>query len=328
MVAEANGGEALQRVRRGVVLLMGPTGVGKTDLAVTLAEEMPFEIISVDSALVFRGMDIGTAKPDAALRARIPHHLVDIRDAAENYSAGDFVRDAAVLIQDIWRRGRTPLLTGGTMLYFNALRQGIATLPEGDAATRAQINALAAAVGWPVVHRELAQVDPTAAARIHHNDAQRIQRALEVFRLTGERISELQLRKRSVLHDVAVHEIILSPDERVLLHNRLDVRFRAMLRAGLLEEVAGFYNRGDLSAEHTAMRAVGYRQLWRHLAGQCELAAATEQAIVATRQLAKRQMTWLRRYREAEVFDAMQFDVAVRVKNALLKRNFASLSSF
>ncbi len=305
---------------RSAVLLMGPTGAGKSDLALRLAEALPLEIISVDSALVYRGMDIGTAKPTAQIRARYPHHLIDIRDPAMSYSAGEFTRDAAQAMHDIWRRGRQPLLVGGTMLYFHALTAGIAELPEADPGVRAQIDAQGASAGWAAVHRELAAVDPAAAARIHVNDPQRIQRALEVYRLTGETITRLQQRRASVFADITVIELALAPLERSVLHATIGLRFKAMLAAGLLEEVRTLYDRGDLRAEHPSMRAVGYRQLWRHLAGQCTLQEAAEQAIAATRQLAKRQLTWLRRRERAQWFDSLRSGVAQVIFEAIRGR--------
>ncbi|HEY5264496.1 MAG TPA: tRNA (adenosine(37)-N6)-dimethylallyltransferase MiaA [Steroidobacteraceae bacterium] len=312
-------------MRRSAVLLMGPTGSGKSDLAIRLAERMPFEIVSVDSALVYRGMDIGTAKPGREVRARIPHHLIDIRDPTLSYSVGEFVRDAQHAMQDIWRRGRQPLLVGGTMLYFHALTVGLAELPEADLDVRAAIDAQAATSGWASVHRELAQVDPQAAARIHVNDPQRIQRALEVYRLTGEPITNLQQSRVSAFSDMNVIEFALAPLERRELHSRIELRFKAMLDVGLLAEVTRLYGRGDLTAEHPAMRAVGYRQLWRHLAGHSALGEATNQAIVATRQLAKRQMTWLRRREHAQWFDSMHPQVAQMVIDALPASGWSAL---
>jgi tRNA dimethylallyltransferase len=313
--------------RRRAVLLMGPTGSGKSDLAMRLAEEFPLEILSVDSALVYRGMDIGTAKPTAAMRARVAHHLLDIRDPAESYSAGDFARDAADAMQDIWRRGRHPLLVGGTMLYFHALTHGIAELPAADLRVRAEIDARAAAEGWAAVHAELGRVDPAAAARIHVNDPQRIQRALEVHRLTGRSITELQQKRVSVFDDVDVTEFIAAPLERRDLHTRIEKRFGAMMQAGLLAEVRTLFTRSELTAEHPSMRAVGYRQLWRHLAGQCALNEAQNQAIAATRQLAKRQLTWLRRRERAQWFDSAHSEVASMMMDALSKSRFAARSA-
>jgi tRNA dimethylallyltransferase len=309
--------------RRSAVLLMGPTGSGKTEAAVRLAEHLPLEIISVDSALVYRGMDIGTAKPPLSVRSRLPHHLIDIRDAAQGYSVGEFTLDVQQAMQGIWARGRQPLLVGGTMMYFHALTEGIADLPEADLAVRAAIDAKAAQVGWAAVHEELAQVDPQASARIHINDPQRIQRALEVHRITGKTITTLQQDRVSVFADVNVMEIALAPLERGELHTKIEMRFKAMLDAGFVEEVRSLYERGDLSPEHPSMRAVGYRQLWRYLAGQIGLNEATTEAIAATRQLAKRQMTWLRRRTEARWLDSMRPDVARAIFDALTEGGFA-----
>jgi tRNA dimethylallyltransferase len=310
--------------RRRALLLMGPTGSGKSDVAMRLAEALPLDIVSVDSALVYRGMDIGTAKPSAAMRSRVAHHLIDIRDPTESYSAGEFTRDAWRAMQEIWQRGRQPLLVGGTMLYFHALSHGIAVLPEADAGVRANLEREAASLGWAALHRELEQVDPAAAARIHANDPQRIQRALEVYRLTGETITKLQHKRTSVLADVDVTEFALAPLERSDLHTRIELRFDAMLAAGLLAEVRSLFERSDLSAEHPSMRAVGYRQLWRHLAGQCAFQEARNHVIAATRQLAKRQLTWLRRRERAQWFDAMHRDVAQAMLDALTKGGFAA----
>jgi tRNA dimethylallyltransferase len=256
-------------------------------------------------------MDIGTAKPAPATLARVPHHLIDIRDPAQGYSVGEFLIDAQRAMLDIWSRGRKPLLVGGTMMYFHALTAGIAELlPEADPAVRAAIDAQAATLGWAAVHRELAEVDPQAAARIHINDPQRIQRALEVYRITGQTITKLQQERVSVFADVNLMEIALAPLERGELHTKIDLRFRVMLEAGFVEEVRRLYERGDLSPEHPSMRAVGYRQLWRYLAGVSSLNEATEQAIAATRQLAKRQMTWLRRRTAAHWVDSMRPEAA------------------
>jgi tRNA dimethylallyltransferase len=309
--------------RRRAILLMGPTGAGKSDLAVHLCGRLPLEIISVDSAMVYRGMDIGTAQPDAATRARIPHHLIDIRDPAESYSAGDFARDAALAAEDIWRRGKTPLLVGGTMLYFHALTEGLASLPAADLALRAAIDAEALLAGWAEMHQHLAQVDPAAAARIHVNDPQRIQRALEVYRLTGQSITSLQQSRVSAFADAKLIEIAIAPLERADLHTSIETRFTSMLSAGLLEEVRRIRESNAVSAEHPAMRAVGYRQLWRHLSGLCSLQEAHKLAVVATRQLAKRQFTWLRRRGNAQWFDSMHPEAASQILDALSKCDLA-----
>jgi tRNA dimethylallyltransferase len=302
---------------------MGPTGSGKSDLSVRLAEQLPVEIISVDSALVYRGMDIGTAKPALSTRARFAHHLIDIREPTQGYSVGEFTLDVQRALDEVWSRGRLPLLVGGTMMYFHALTEGIADLPEADLQVRAAIDAQAARAGWASVHQELAEVDPQAAARIHFNDPQRIQRALEVHRVTGQTITKLQQARVSVFADVNVIEFALAPLERSGLHTKIELRFRAMLEAGFVEEVRRLYERGDLSPEHPSMRAVGYRQMWRYLTGQSALHEATNEAIAATRQLAKRQLTWLRRRANARWLDTMRPDVAREIIDALSEGGFA-----
>ena len=304
---------------RPLILLMGPTGAGKSDVALAIAADKAVEIVSVDSAMVYRGMDLGTAKPSAATRRTVPHHLVDIRDPTQRYSAGEFIDDARAAAEAIWARGRVPLLVGGTMLYFHTLTAGLAALPAADLAVRAGIDAEAAQRGWAAMHEELRRVDPVAAARIHVNDPQRIQRALEVFRLCHTGISELQQARVSAFADARVVEFALAPLERRDLHTRIHTRFRTMLDAGLLEEVRALFQRGDLTAEHPSMRAVGYRQLWRHLTGAVTLEQATQEAVAATRQLAKRQFTWLRRRTQAQWFDSMRPDAAAELKNALSK---------
>ncbi len=276
------------------ILLMGPTASGKTGLALALARALPVEIVSVDSALVYRGMDIGTAKPSAAVRAQIPHHLVDLIDPAEAYSAGRFRRDALAAMRDIRARGRIPLLAGGTMLYFRALQRGLAELPQADPAVRAELDRAAAARGWPALHAELRQVDPRAAERIQPADSQRIQRALEVFRLTGRPLSELQAAAETPLEGWRLLKLGLAPPSRAALHEGIAARFRAMMAAGFLQEVEQLYARGDLHPGLPAIRAVGYRQLWAAVAGESEVDEAVAAAIIATRRLAKRQMTWLR----------------------------------
>jgi tRNA dimethylallyltransferase len=308
---------------RRAVLLMGPTGAGKSDVALRLARELPFEIVSVDSAQVYRGMDIGTAKPDFATRRAVRHHLIDIRDPAIAYSAGEFVEDAAAAMEDIWRRGRQPLFVGGTMLYFHALSSGIAALPDANIRVRTEIDARAAMIGWSAMHGELAAVDAEAAARIHTNDSQRIQRALEVYTITGKPISQLQRCRESVLAGVEVREFVLAPLDRNVLHERIRSRFEQMLAAGFIEEVRALQKRTDLHAEHPSMRAVGYRQVWRHLSGQCALDEAGELTIAATRQLAKRQLTWLRARQRATWFDSAHRDVASELLHALSEGGFS-----
>jgi tRNA dimethylallyltransferase len=274
------------------VLIMGPTGTGKSELALTLAHEFPLEIVSVDSALVYRGLDIGTAKPTAVERALTAHHLIDVCDPAETYSAGRFLDDTLELIPAIRRRGRIPLLVGGTMLYFRALMRGLATLPPADSALRARLDARARDAGWPALHTELARVDPAAAARIQPADGQRIQRALEVFELTGETISDRQRRVTGTGLRLSAHALM--PFTRNELYQRLDRRFDAMLAAGLVEEVRTLHRRGDLTPELPSLRSVGYRQLWAHLEGRMSMTEAVAAAKRATRNLAKRQLTWLR----------------------------------
>ncbi|MBI5258402.1 MAG: tRNA (adenosine(37)-N6)-dimethylallyltransferase MiaA [Burkholderiales bacterium] len=271
--------------------LAGPTASGKSALALAVARRWPVEIISVDSALVYRGMDIGTAKPSAAELAAVPHHLIDIRDPTEAYSAADFVRDAQRLIGEIQARGRCPLLVGGTMLYFKALADGLDTMPAADPAVRAALDARAASEGWPALHAELQRVDPATAARLPPNDAQRIQRALEVWQLTGTPMSALHGRSRTP--GLALPMLSLEPADRAWLHGRIAQRFDAMLAAGFLDEVRALRARGDLHPELPAMRCVGYRQAWAALANG-QLGPLREQGIAATRQLAKRQLTWLR----------------------------------
>ncbi len=277
-----------------VLILAGPTGVGKSEWAERLAEIAPLEIVSVDSAQVYRGLDIGSAKPDLATRQRIPHHLIDVCDAAESYSAGRFVSDALAAIGVIHARGRVPLLVGGTMLYFRALLEGLAPLPQASVRMRRELDERASREGWPALHAELAQLDPVAAARINSSDSQRIQRALEVCYMSGRPISELQRDRVSALSEMRVHGWALVPGERQVLHERLEARFRSMLRAGFLEEVRSLQQRGDLHSASPSMRAVGYRQLWAHLEGHYSLQEAERRGIFATRQLCKRQLTWLR----------------------------------
>jgi tRNA dimethylallyltransferase len=281
-------------VKKPVLVLTGPTGTGKTDWAARLAETLPVEIVSVDSALVYRGLDIGTAKPSRELRARVPHHLVDICEPTEVYSAGQFVDDAVALIAAIHSRGRLPLLVGGTMLYFRALWRGIAPLPRASPELRRSIDERAAREGWPALHAELARLDPRTAARVHPNDPQRIQRALEVCYATGRPISELQQSTRSAIAGVPHRAWSLVPANRDRLNEGLDLRFQRMMNDGFLTEVRTLHARGDLTADHPAVRAVGYRQLWAHLEGECTLTEAVRRGSTATRQLAKRQMTWIR----------------------------------
>jgi tRNA dimethylallyltransferase len=293
-----------------LLVLTGPTGAGKSEWAIAVAEREPLEIVSVDSALVFRGLDIGAAKPSQAVRAHIRHHLIDICDPTESYSAGRFVADALAAIRDIRARGKVPLLVGGTMLYLRALRHGLAALPGADPQLRAELDAEAARHGWPALHARLAELDPEGAARIAPHDAQRIQRALEVCLTTGRPLSQLQKDTVSPLASCRVRFWVLSPPERERLHERIARRFEAMMAAGFLDEVRALRRRGDLTARHPAMRAVGYRQLWGHLEGRYDLAEAARRAIAATRQLAKRQLTWLRAEPGAEWLDPRSSQVS------------------
>jgi tRNA dimethylallyltransferase len=279
---------------KSIIFLMGPTASGKTPLAVSLVEQFPMDIISVDSAMVYRGMDIGTAKPDAETLARAPHRLIDMLDPSETYSAGQFREDALREINHIHAQGRTPLLVGGTMLYFRALLQGIAGMPKADPVIRASLEERAKESGWETLHAELQAVDAEAAARIHPNDSQRIQRALEVYLLSGKTITAWQREDTSPLEAMRVIPIALAPLDRTVLHARIAERFDGMLVQGFLDEVRGLYARGDLNPTMPSIRSVGYRQAWAHLSGEIDLATMREQAIAATRQLAKRQLTWLR----------------------------------
>ncbi len=287
---------------------MGPTASGKTALAVHLAAHFPVDLISVDSALVYRGMDIGTAKPDAATLARAPHRLLDIRDPTETYSAAAFRADALQAMAEITASGRVPLLVGGTMLYFRALLRGLDDLPRADAAVRAELDAAARARGWPALHAELAVVDPVTAARLAPNDAQRIGRALEIFRLSGQPMS-LQLAQASSRLPYDVLQLALIPSDRSVLHRRIAERFDAMLADGLLDEVTRLRAQHALNPDLPAMRAVGYRQAWAYLEGAIDETALREQGIAATRQLAKRQLTWLRSWPDAVTLDCLADDV-------------------
>jgi tRNA dimethylallyltransferase len=284
---------------------MGPTASGKTDLALALVERLPCEIISVDSALVYREMDIGTAKPDAATLARAPHRLINIIDPAESYSAARFRDDALREMAEITAAGRIPLLVGGTMLYFRALQQGLSPLPQGSAELRASIEAEAAALGWPALHQRLAMVDPESAARIHPNDPQRLSRALEVFELSGQPLSVLWREQEKSGFPYRAVKLAVAPAERSVLHERIALRFGMMLQRGLVEEVEALYRRGDLHPGLPSIRCVGYRQVWHYLAGEWDRQTMTERAIIATRQLAKRQFTWLRSESELIWLDAL-----------------------
>lgn len=285
------------------VLLMGPTAAGKSALALALAERLQGEIVSVDSAQVYRGLDVGTAKPDPAARARVAHHLIDVIDPTERYSAAQFARDALAAIAGIRRRSHVPILAGGTMLYFKALSEGLSALPVANPALRSELDARAAREGWPALHGELARVDPATAARVRPTDAQRIQRALEVWYVEGVALSALQGRRAGPAAALgATLRIALVPSDRARLHEAIARRFDAMLAAGLVDELRALRHRHALSAELPAMRCVGYRQAWAYLDGRIDAEALRARGIAATRQLAKRQFTWLRAT-DAQVID-------------------------
>lgn len=272
---------------------MGPTASGKTDLAIKLCQHLNTEIISVDSALVYKGMDIGSAKPNAEELTQAPHRLIDLIDPADSYSAADFRRDALDNIAELHSQGKIPLLVGGTMMYFKALLEGLSPLPNADQTVRAQLEIEAHEKGWPAMHRELSTVDPVAASKINENDSQRINRALEVFRLTGKPMSELQKVKPEPL-PFNVLQFAIAPQERATLHQRIEKRFKIMLDMGFEKEVLTLYKRKDLHPDLPSIRCVGYRQMWDYLAGECDYDEMVFKGIAATRQLAKRQLTWLR----------------------------------
>ncbi|WP_349971903.1 tRNA (adenosine(37)-N6)-dimethylallyltransferase MiaA [Pseudomonas caspiana] len=300
------------------IFLMGPTASGKTDLAMELCKVLPCELISVDSALVYRGMDIGTAKPSKAQLAEFPHRLVDILDPAESYSAADFRSDALAAMAEITARGKIPLLVGGTMLYFKALLDGLADMPAADASVRAELEAQAATHGWQSLHDQLAAVDPVSAARIHPNDPQRLIRALEVYRVSGLSMTAHREQQTAQTTDAAasgrpqlpytVANLAIAPADRKVLHGRIASRFSTMLDQGFLDEVLALRSRGDLHAGLPSIRAVGYRQVWDHLDGKLTWAEMQERGIIATRQLAKRQFTWLRSWDDLHWLDSLASD--------------------
>lgn len=277
------------------IFLMGPTASGKTDLALALHRQLPVEIINVDSAQIYRGMNIGTAKPDANVLATAPHRLISFCDPAQPYSAAQFARDAQREMAEIVASNKVPLLVGGTMLYFKVLLEGMAELPEADAQIRDEIQQQAQREGWPSLHRELEAVDPLTASRLHPNHSQRIQRALEVYRITGKALSELQNQTQIGIESLYdIKQFALIPNDRHRLHQKIEARFHAMIEEGLEAEVKTLYQRGDLTKTMPAIRSVGYRQLWDYFEGHCSLNQAIERAVIATRQLAKRQLTWLK----------------------------------
>ncbi|QPK64758.1 tRNA (adenosine(37)-N6)-dimethylallyltransferase MiaA [Methylomonas sp. LL1] len=281
------------------ILLMGPTASGKTALSVALAQALNAEIISVDSALVYKGMDIGTAKPTLAERGGIPHHLIDILDPSESFSTGQFRSQALELMTDITRRGKLPLLVGGTMLYFSALTQGLANLPEADAEIRQRLDRELLELGKEALHARLARIDPQAAARIHVNDPQRIQRALEVFEISGRPLSSFFAADQQSEQPFAYRKLIVAPEQRSTLHAKIAERFESMLALGFLDEVRVLGARGDLDESLPAIRCVGYRQAWSYLNGEYDFDTMRDKAVAATRQLAKRQFTWLRKEENA-----------------------------
>jgi tRNA dimethylallyltransferase len=308
-------------------LLLGPTASGKTAVAMRLARELPCEIISVDSAQVYRGMDIGTAKPGTALLREAPHHLIDVIEPHERYSAARFRDDALTLMREITERDRIPLLVGGTMLYFQALTEGLNELPEADSMIRLMIDTMAGDQGWPAVHARLARVDPETAARLEPNDRQRIQRALEVYYVTNKPLSELLKKPKYVYFPYSPIRVSLVPGDREVLHMRIAQRFEAMLEAGLVTELKKLREEYALEAGMPSMRCVGYRQAWDHLEGRIDAAALREQGIAATRQLAKRQLTWLRAMEDVTEFDCLTEDVADLVLEYLRRELEALLVS-
>ncbi|SDZ11423.1 tRNA (adenosine(37)-N6)-dimethylallyltransferase MiaA [Pseudomonas sp. NFIX28] len=300
------------------IFLMGPTAAGKTDLAIELTKVLPCELISVDSALVYRGMDIGTAKPSKDILAEFPHRLIDIRDPSESYSAADFRTDALAAMADITARGKIPLLVGGTMLYYKALLEGLADMPPADPQVRAELEEEAARLGWQALHDQLAVIDPESAARIHPNDPQRLTRALEVYRVSGLSMTAHRLRQSAQSTEAAasgrgqlpytVANLAIAPANRQVLHQRIAQRFTIMLEQGFVDEVVALRSRSDLHAGLPSIRAVGYRQVWDHLDGKLTFAEMQERGIIATRQLAKRQFTWLRSWADLHWLDSLDCD--------------------
>jgi tRNA dimethylallyltransferase len=299
---------------------MGPTASGKTAVALELARALPCEIVSVDSALVYKDMNIGTAKPDAATLAQFPHHLVDLIEPHESYSAARFRDDALAAMREITERSRIPLLVGGTMLYFKALLEGLNELPEADPAIRLVIDTMAEESGWPAVHAKLQALDPATAARLEPTDAQRIQRALEVYYITGKTLGELLQKPRYVYFPYTPIKIALVPGDRAVLHERIESRFDEMLRRGLVGEVAQLRETYGLDPTMPSMRCVGYRQAWQHLAGDLDAEELRSHGIAATRQLAKRQLTWLRSMTDVALFDCLADDLAARVLDYVRER--------
>ncbi|CAN5244548.1 tRNA (adenosine(37)-N6)-dimethylallyltransferase MiaA [soil metagenome] len=307
----------MTKMNNSIICLMGPTAAGKTALALQLANELPCEIISVDSAMIYRGMDIGTGKPDTDTLKKFPHHLIDICDAAESYSAARFCNDAVATINEIISRGKIPLLVGGTMLYFRALLTGLSILPTADTAIRADLQAQLQQYGSIYLHEKLQAFDPHAAERIHRNDPQRILRAMEVYYQSGKTLSEWHSQGAESLLQHSTLHIAIAPQERSLLHQRISDRFHAMLAQGLVEEVRALYNRNDLHKDLPSMRAVGYRQIWQYLEGELDYNAMQERSIIATRQLAKRQLTWLRSWPNLHWFDSEDVNLTAKVSSLI-----------
>ena len=309
------------------ILLMGPTASGKTAVAARLVRSLPCEIISVDSAQVYKGMDIGTAKPDAALLEAAPHHLLDVIEPHESYSAARFRDDALALMREITERDRIPLLVGGTMMYFQALTEGLNDLPEADPVVRLMIDTMAEEQGWAAVHARLGQIDPETAARLDPNDSQRVQRALEVYLITNQPLSQLLKKPKYVYFPYTPIRIALVPGDREVLHRRIAERFDAMMKAGLVQELARVREEYGLEPGMPSMRCVGYRQAWDHLEGRIDLGALREQGIAATRQLAKRQLTWLRSMQDVTEFDCLAEDLAELVLEYVRRELEAQLVS-
>ncbi len=307
------------------IFIMGPTAAGKTDLAVNIAKNYPVEIISVDSALVYCGMNIGTAKPSRAVLKEFPHHLIDILDPIEPYSVGNFRQDALTLMLDITSRGKIPLLVGGSMLYFKALQDGLADLPSADPIIRKRLCSEVSDKGLLHLHNRLVEVDPVSAKRIHQNDPQRIQRALEVYEIMGRSLTDLTQVSEATL-PYQVTKIVLSPFDRKVLHKRIENRFQKMMASGLLEEVTNLYQLYDNHSELTSLRAVGYRQILQYLAGDYDLETCIEKSIVATRQMAKRQLTWLRAQNDTAWFDSAD-GIPLSQVISLLTRNIPELNN-
>ena len=305
-----------------VICLMGATATGKTELALEIAARFPVEIVSVDSALVYRGLDIGTAKPSAEILQQVPHHLVDIVEPTESWSAWNFVEQCREKIDEIAARGRTALLAGGTMLYYHAFERGLNRLPEADPELRLRLDREARELGWPAMHARLAAVDPDSAARIKPTDAQRVQRALEVYEVASQPLSVLQ-SQRAAGYGGDIEKIILVPGDRGILHRRIEQRFLVMLEQGFIDEVEGLKKRGDLDLSLPSMRCVGYRQIWQYLDGETTRQQMIDKAVAATRQLAKRQLTWLRKQPQEKAFDCLKYskDAIFRVVEAVISRS-------